>query len=175
MDTATESKTGSPGAASQELKSGHVVESSIIHWLWPKNVLQRRIMNVLIKIMEEGKMVNIVLISWSLPHIPWGRPRSQCGVDSAQVQGQPPGQAGPLRSLLGSPSVTSHLLFRGLLVSTTVRVTQGASHRLPTHSGESPPATPMQWEHRPHGGRETLLHRLQIFLCINSPTNSAKR
>lgn len=72
----------------------------------------------------------------------WTLPRYK---DNPQVR------RGPLRSLLGSPSVTSHLLFRGLLVSTTVRVTQGASHRLPTHSGESPPATPMQWEHRPTG------------------------
>lgn len=175
MDTATESKTGSPGAASQELKSGHVVESSIIHWLWPKNVLQRRIMNVLIKIMEEGKMVNIVLISWSLPHIPWGRPRSQCGVDSAQVQGQPPGQAGPFKIPPGVPICD----FPPALQRTP------CEHHCESHPGGQSQVAytqrrvsscyPNAMGAQTHGGRETLLHRLQIFLCINSPTNSAKR
>lgn len=56
-----------------------------------------------------------------------------------------PRSGGSFRSLPGVPIHDFHLLFRGLLANTTVRVTHGPSHRGCLHS---PPATPMLWEHR---------------------------
>lgn len=120
-------------------------------------------------------MIDTVLISWSMTQVPWGRPRNQCGMDSTQAQGQFPGQAGPIGSLLDSPSVTSHLLFRGFLGTHHCKSHPwDQSQRLPILSSKSPPATPMLWSVDPWGGK-TLLHRLQFFLYINSPTNSAER
>lgn len=118
-------------------------------------------------------MVNTLLISWSLPHIPWGTPRSQRGVDSVQAQGQSPGQEGTLGSLLDSPSVTSHLLFRGLLEKHHCESHPwGQSQRLPTHSRVSCYTDAM--EHRPMG-KENIVAQASNLPLYQPLTNSAER
>lgn len=65
-----------------------------------------------IRMPEEEKVVNTWPISWALPQSPWGRPRSQLGVDPAQVQGPRSGESFRIPPRL---PVISHLLLGGLL------------------------------------------------------------